>query len=304
LQYKEEKVKFASIDIGSNAVRLLLSQVLSNGCPFFSKDSLVRIPIRLGEDSFMDGLISEEKKEKLIATLIGFKYMIDAYKPVDFIACATAAMREAVNGQEILSEIKEKSGIDVQIINGCKEAEIICASHIENNLSSSDTSYLYIDVGGGSTEMTLFSKNEANISESLNIGAVRIINNRVNDSQWDTMKRWVKEYIKPHEKSVEAIGSGGSINKLYKFSGKKEQTHLSYKKTEKIFNYLNSFSFDERVRMLNLHTDRADVIIPAVSIFLKIMRWAKIKKIHVPQIGLADGLIRILYEKHNKKQTF
>ncbi len=297
-------MKFASIDVGSNALRLLLSQVLSNGRPFFSKDSLIRIPIRLGEDSFTKGLISEEKKEKLISTMMGFKNIIDAYKPLDFMACATAAMREAANGPEIISEIRDKAGIDIQIINGCKEAEVICSSHIENNLSSSDTSYLYIDVGGGSTEMTLFSQNKAVISGSFNIGAVRIIQNRVSDCQWDLMKSWIKEYIKPHDKSLEAIGTGGSINKLYKFSGKKEQSYVSYKKTRKIFNYLNSFSFEDRVRVLNLHTDRADVIIPAISIFLKVMRWAKIKRIHVPQIGLSDGLIRILYEKHNKKQTF
>lgn len=297
-------MKFASIDVGSNALRLLLSQVLNNGHPFFSKDSLIRIPIRLGEDSFTKGLISEEKKEKLISTMIGFKNIIDAYKPVDFMACATAAMREATNGPEIISEIRDKAGIDIQIINGSKEADVICSSHIENNLSSSDTSYLYIDVGGGSTEMTLFSQKKAVISGSFNIGAVRIIQNRVNDCQWDLMKSWIKEYIRPRDKSLEAIGTGGSINKLYKFSGKKEQTYLSYKKTRKIFNYLNSFSFEERVRVLNLHTDRADVIIPAISIYLKVMRWAKIKRIHVPQIGLSDGLIRILYEKHNKKQTF
>lgn len=297
-------MKFASIDVGSNALRLLLSQVLNNGRPFFSKDSLIRIPIRLGEDSFTKGLISEEKKEKLISTMIGFKNIIDAYKPLDFMACATAAMREAANGQEIISEIRDKAGIDIKIINGCKEAEIICSSHIENNLSSPDTSYLYIDVGGGSTEMTMFSQNKAVISGSFNIGAVRIIQNRVNNCQWDMMKSWIKENIKPNGKTLEAIGTGGSINKLYKLSGKKEQTYLSYKKTRKIFYYLNSFSFEERVRVLNLHTDRADVIIPAISIFLKVMRWAKIKRIHVPQIGLSDGLIRILYEKHNKKQTF
>jgi len=297
-------LKFASIDIGSNAVRLLLAQVLSNGRPFFSKDSLVRIPIRLGEDAFTDGVISEEKKEKLITAMIGFKYIIDAYKPLDYMGCATAAMREASNSQEIIDEIKEKSGIELKVISGRQEAEIICSNHIAQNLSSTGKSYLHIDVGGGSTEMTLFYKNRTIVSESFNIGAVRIIKEKVSQIEWDIMKSWIKEQVKKHDRPIEAIGSGGNINKLYKFAGKKDQTYLSRRKVEKIFNYLNSFSYDERVRILNLHTDRADVIIPAASTFLKIMKWADIEKIHVPQIGLADGLIRNLYEKHNVKQEF
>lgn len=298
-------MKFASVDIGSNAVRLLLSQALNNGGdPFFSKDSLVRIPIRLGEDVFTEGFVSDEKREKLVTAMIGFKYMIDAYKPVDFMACATAAMREATNGQEIINEIKEKSGMEIEAIQGRKEAEIICSSHIEQHLSSSEKSYLNIDVGGGSTEITLFSDNKVIISESFNIGAVRIIKNRVTDHQWKVMKSWIKEYVKTHDHSLEAIGSGGNINKLYKFAGKKNQTYLSYKKVRQIFNYLDSFSFDDRVRILKLHTDRADVIIPATATFLKIMKWANIRKIHVPQIGLADGIVRMLYEKHNTKQEF
>jgi len=296
-------LKFASIDIGSNAVRLLLAQVLNNtGKPFVSKDSLIRIPIRLGEDSFTNQLISDEKREKLVSAMIGFKYLIEAYKPVDFTAYATSAMREAGNSQEIVQEIREKSGIEIEIVNGQKEAETICTNHIEQYLSS-DSSYLYIDVGGGSTEMTLFANHQAVISESFNIGAVRIINDRVSSEQWDSMKKWIKENIGNYGEA-EAIGSGGNINKLYKFAGKKEQTSLSYKKVGKIYKYLSSFSYDERVRILNIHTDRADVIIPATNIFLKIMKWAKIKKIHVPQFGLSDGLIRILYEKHNRKQEF
>lgn len=297
-------MKFASVDIGSNAVRLLLAQVLNNGRPFFSKDSLVRIPIRLGEDAFTDGVISDEKREKLVTAMIGFKYIIDAYKPVDFMACATAAMREASNSEDIISEIKEKSGIELEVINGRKEAEIICSNHIEQNLSSTGKSYLHIDVGGGSTEMTLFSKGKTIVSESFNIGAVRIIKEKVTENHWNTMKSWVKEQVKRHDRPIEAIGSGGNINKIYKFAGKKDQTYMSYKRVEKIFNYLNSFSFDERIRILNLHTDRADVIIPAASTFLKIMKWGKIEKIHVPQIGLADGLVRSLYQKHNVKQEF
>ncbi|MBF0301627.1 MAG: ethanolamine ammonia-lyase reactivating factor EutA, partial [Desulfamplus sp.] len=277
---------------------------LNNGRPFFSKDSLVRIPIRLGEDAFTDGVISDEKREKLVNAMIGFKYIIDAYKPVDFMACATAAMREASNSEEIISEIKEKSGIELEVINGRKEAEIICFNHIEQNLSSTGKSYLHIDVGGGSTEMTLFSKGKTIVSESFNIGAVRIIKEKVTENNWNTMKSWVKEQMKRHDRPIEAIGSGGNINKIYKFAGKKDQTYMSYKRVEKIFNYLNSFSFDERIRILNLHTDRADVIIPAASTFLKIMKWGKIEKIHVPQIGLADGLVRSLYQKHNVKQEF
>jgi len=294
-------MRFASIDIGSNAVRLMLCRVLNNGKPFFSKDSLVRMAIRLGEDSFTNQLISEEKKEQLISTMIGFKHLIKAYKPISLIACATAAMREARNAPAIIQEIREKSGIDVKIISGRVEAETLYLNHIEDYLTP-DNSYLYIDVGGGSTEMTLFSHGQVIASESFNIGSVRIISNGVSAGQWAAMKSWTKQNV-GKQKSVRAIGSGGNINKLYKFAGKKEQTYLSYNKVKKIYSYLNSFSLEERVRNLRLHTDRADVILPATNIFLRIMKWGGIDKIYVPQFGLADGLIRILYQNTIEEQN-
>jgi len=295
-------VKFASIDIGSNAVRLFLAQVLNNGNPFVSKDSLIRIPVRLGEDTFINGSISEEKKEKLITMMIGFKYLIEAYKPVDFMACATSAMREAQNAESIIKEIRDKSGVEIIVLDGKKEAEIICSGNIKSILPSYK-SYLYIDVGGGSTEMTLFSNKRAVISESFKIGTVRMINNRVKTAEWASLKGWIKEYTNKYQ-PVEAIGSGGNINKLYKLSGKSKQTYLSYNKVKKIYGFLDSFSYDQRIRVLNLHADRADVIIPATTIFLKIMKWASVSKIHVPQFGLSDGIIRVLYNKHDTKQAF
>lgn len=290
-------MKFAAIDIGSNAVRLLLSRVIENGkYPIFKKESLIRIPIRLGEDAFVRKRISAEKAEQLVNTMRGFKFLIEAYQAIDYMACATSAMREAENGEDVVKEIMRRSGIKLDIVAGQKEADIIYANHFEERLDN-NKSYLYIDVGGGSTELTLFSHNQSITSHSFNIGTVRLLHGLVPDSRWKDMKQWV-QVIAPEFKPVIGIGSGGNINKMFKLSRIKTGKPISYKRLRELDKYLNTFSLDERIKILGLRPDRADVIIPAADIFTSVMKWAKINRMYVPEIGLSDGMIRLLYERH------
>ncbi len=290
-------MKFAAIDIGSNAVRLLLSRVIENGkYPIFKKESLIRIPIRLGEDAFVRKRISAEKAEQLVNTMRGFKFLIEAYQAIDYMACATSAMREAENGEDVVKEIMRRSGIKLDIVAGQKEADIIYANHFEERLDK-NKSYLYIDVGGGSTELTLFSHNQSITSHSFNIGTVRLLHGLVPDSRWKEMKQWV-QVIAPEFKPVIGIGSGGNINKMFKLSRIKTGKPISYKRLRELDKYLNTFSLDERIKILGLRPDRADVIIPAADIFTSVMKWAKINRMYVPEIGLSDGMIRLLYERH------
>ena len=254
------------------------------------------MPIRLGADAFSSHLISSEKTESLINTMVGFKYLIEAYNPLDLSACATSAMREASNGPEIVEKIKKQTNIDIKIIDGKIEAAIIFSNHVERGLIAKHP-YLYIDVGGGSTEVTLFCKEKTEQSKSFNIGTVRLLQNLVKESTWREMKKWVKE-ITGTFNQITAIGSGGNINKIFRLTSKKEKKPITYKNIQDIYKELKSFTFEERINKLGLRPDRADVIIPASEIYLSVMRWAKIKKMLVPQVGLADGLIQIMYEEY------
>ena len=293
-------MKFAAIDIGSNAVRLLLSRVILVGkYPLIKKESLIRIPIRLGEDAFIHKFISDEKVKKLISTMKGFKHLIDAYQAIDYMACATSAMREAANGTEVVQKIQQESEINLEIIEGQKEADIIYANHFEEKLDN-DKPYLYIDVGGGSTEITIFSKNQSITSNSFNIGTVRLLHGLVPDEAWKAMQRWVTAIANEFPGLI-GIGSGGNINKIFAMSRIKEDKPISYKKLKEFYKYLNTFSLDERIKILGLRPDRADVIIPAAEIFTSVMKWAKVKMMYVPQIGLSDGLIHLLYERHKAR---
>jgi exopolyphosphatase / guanosine-5'-triphosphate,3'-diphosphate pyrophosphatase len=291
------ELKFAAIDIGSNAVRLLLARVFgTNETEFLKKESLIRMPVRLGEDAFTSHIISSERTKSLINSMIGFKYLIEAYNPLDVSACATSAMRESTNGPEIIKKIKQKTGINIEIIDGKKEANIIFSNHVERQLKSNHP-YLYIDVGGGSTELTLFCKEKQEESKSFDIGTVRLLQNLLSQSTWDEMKTWVKEISLPF-KNITAIGSGGNINKIFRLTSKKENKPLTYKNVDDIYNELKSYSFEERINKIGLRPDRADVILPASEIYLSVMRWGKINKILVPQVGLADGLVHIMYDKY------
>jgi len=292
-------LKFAAIDIGSNAVRLLFSQVFEDGkSATFKKDALFRVPLRLGDDVFVNGKISKEKLSSLIDTMIAFKFLIKAYKPVDYMACATSAMREAGNKNVILKKIKKESGITLEIINGKKEADIIYSNQIAEKLDKKGT-YLYIDVGGGSTELTLISQSRIASSQSFNIGTVRFLKKKDLKSEWTKMEKWLKENTGLYT-SIAGIGSGGNINKIFRISGIKEGKPLLLKNLKKIFNELNAHTLEERITKMGLRPDRADVIIPAANIFLTVMKWAKIKSLYVPQVGLSDGIIHVLYEKQKK----
>ena len=293
-------IKLAAIDIGSNAVRLMLSRVYDEGRETsFIKESLVRVPLRLGEDVFTHKRITKEKEENLLAVMKGFKYLIRGFGAADYIACATSAMREASNGKEIAHTIKKQTGIEIELIEGKREAAIIYSSHIGRAFKANET-MLYIDVGGGSTEVTLISQGRIVASASFKIGAVRMLQKGQLKREFDRLKTWLKAEAVPHH-PLAAVGTGGSINNIFNISRKKEHKPLSLKLIKEIRDYLDSFTVEERVQILGLRPDRADVIVDAADVYLWIMRWTKIKKIYVPIMGLSDGLIWVLYEKYKSQ---
>jgi len=298
----DSQLKFAAIDIGSNAVRLLLAGVFEKEySPTFRKMSLIRMPIRLGDDAFTQKCISDRKVSQLIKTMIGFKHLIDAFQPLDFMACATSAMREAENGPEISKKILEETDIKVEIIDGKTEAQFIFENKSADMFGGSDA-YLYVDIGGGSTEITLFSQGRIITAGSFNIGTIRLLEGLVSKAYWKEMRQWLKNYAAPFN-SMAAIGSGGNINKIFRLANCKNGRPLSDNKMIKVRRFLKHFSVEQRIRELALRPDRADVIIPALDIYLKIMKWARIRKIYVPQIGLADGIVHILYDKYKALRT-
>jgi len=292
-------LKYAAIDIGSNAVRLLIADIIDNdGTISFKKNTLVRVPLRLGDDAFLEKKISEKKATDLYKTMLAFKNLMDVYKVEDYMACATSAMREAVNGEELTTKVKEEIGLDLEVIGGQKEASIIYASHIEQTLDRKKN-YLYIDVGGGSTELSVFSHGQMEASKSFNLGTIRILDNQDREEEWQDMQTWIKENCKDTRDLI-GIGTGGNINKLFKLSDEKEGAPLSFTKLKNLENYLSSYSLKDRINVLGLNQDRADVIIPACDIFLKVMKWGNIKNIYVPRVGMVDGIIQLLIEKNFK----
>jgi len=296
-------LKFAAIDIGSNAVRLLLCNVYESEVePVFKKAELVRMPIRLGEDAFRFRKISDEKIEQLAKSMKAFKLLMEVFGAIDYRACATAAMREASNSKEVVDYVKQYSGIDIEVIDGRTEAQIIYSNHIAEHLEH-DKSYLYIDVGGGSTELTVFAENHIVASQSFNLGTIRILHDQVSKETWNVVKEWVNVNTR-NFKPLTAIGSGGNINKIFKMADRKEHKPLSYDKIKDIYDYLKQFTLEERILQLGLNPDRADVIMPATKIFLTVMKTAEIDKIIVPQIGLSDGIVHLLYEKHRDMPEF
>jgi exopolyphosphatase / guanosine-5'-triphosphate,3'-diphosphate pyrophosphatase len=295
-------LRFASIDIGSNAIRLLLCNVYetTDGQPSFKKAELFRYPLRLGEDAFLKGYITEPTTDSLIKVMKGFKNLIDAFDVISFRVCATAAMREASNRKQVIERVKAEADINIEIIEGGLEAEIIYSNHIEEHLEN-NSSYLYIDVGGGSTELTLFSKGKMITSRSYNIGTIRMLHDRVTREQWRDYKDQVRKLAEGN-KPMLAIGSGGNINKIFKLANKKENQLLSYARLKECSEYVQGFSYEERMSELKLNPDRADVIAPAFRIFLATMKAAEIDQIMVPQVGLSDGIIHLLYENYKKRQ--
>jgi exopolyphosphatase/guanosine-5'-triphosphate,3'-diphosphate pyrophosphatase len=288
---------YAAIDIGSNAVRLLVSTITEKEGqdPNFRKTSLVRVPIRLGADVFLNKNISERNISRMLDTMQAFDLLMKSHGVEKYKACATSAMREAENGENVTKMIGEKTGVDIEIIDGNHEAAIIAATDL-HALIQNDCNYLYVDVGGGSTEYTLYSNGKTVASKSFKVGTVRLLNDLVKNSTWKEMENWVKDTTKGFN-DIDLIGSGGNINNIFKTSGKKEDKPLSLSYLKKYDELINSYTYEERITELDLKNDRADVIIPASKIYVNSMKWAKANQIYVPKIGLSDGIIKSLYNE-------
>lgn len=295
-------MRLAAIDIGSNAARLLITDITSTTLPTspeFLKVALVRVPLRLGFDVFDKGEISAGKTEKLIKTIRSYKLLLDVYDVKHLKACATSAMRDASNSEEIIKKVKQDTGIHINIISGEEEASFIYENHIAENMNIEE-SYLYIDVGGGSTELTFFTDGKLVFKESFNIGTIRLLKNQVTEANWGEMKEFIKTKTKGYH-HVTAIGSGGNINKIFSISKRKEGKPLQLELLRDYYKEFSTMSLQQRMSLYKLREDRADVIVPALLIYINVMRWADTEEIYVPKIGLADGLIHSLYEEVKMK---
>ena len=285
--------KYAAIDIGSNAVRMLVANVVEyEKKTIFLKNSLVRIPVRLGQDAFSEGKISEVNIKRIIKSMKAFKLLMKVHGVKDYMAFATSALREAKNGSKVVEKVLEKSGIKIEIIDGKKEAKIISNTTIFDTISKEKT-FLYVDVGGGSTEFSVLIKGKRTYSKSFKIGTVRLLNDKVSDETWQAAEEWVNEHTQGHEK-IYLLGTGGNINKLHKMAGIKDDRPISYLTLNALSNKLNLLTYEERIVKLGLNPDRSDVILPAAKLFLKTLNWSGAKDIYVPKVGLSDGMIREL----------
>lgn len=293
-------MRLGAIDIGSNAARLLITNVVEGigHAPEFYKIDLIRVPLRLGFDVFETGVISEQRTNMVFETMKAFSHLLKVYDVDNLKACATSAMRDAVNGGEILQKVKEQTGIDIEIISGDLEASIIYETHVADNMSMNN-SYLYIDVGGGSTELNLFAEGKLILKKSFNIGTIRLLKDLVTEQTWDEMKNTIKAKTKGHKKII-AIGTGGNINKIFSISKKKDGKPLELNLLRDYYKEFSGFSVKDRIRLYKFREDRADVIVPALLIFINVMRWADADEILVPKIGLVDGLVQQLYSELRK----
>jgi len=295
---------FAAIDIGSNAVRLLVSNVFEEGTKVtYKKQSLVRVPVRLGADAFLHHRIPEAKVEDFVSTMLGFKHLLDVYKPIKTRALATSAFREAENRGEIVDRVYRETGIRIEIVSGKEEAEVVYANGLRENMDA-DKSYLYLDVGGGSTELTLFNNHEAVTSRSFNVGTIRLLTETVTDQEWDAMKDWVRNVSEQVKTDLSIIGSGGNINKYCKLLMKDYGEPLLQEEIYRLYKRLKSMSTEERIQSLYLNPDRADVIVPAGKILSCIMKWSGAKIAFVPKIGVSDGLIKVLYKQYKLENAY
>jgi exopolyphosphatase/guanosine-5'-triphosphate,3'-diphosphate pyrophosphatase len=288
-------MRLAAIDIGSNAARLLIQDITTykDGSLDYTKVNLLRVPLRLGFDVFESGIISEHKTKELIETLKAYRHLMKVYDVKNYRACATSAMRDAKNGEQIVARIQKEIGLNIEIITGSQEAEILYETHLAEKLDNK-SNYLYIDVGGGSTELTLYSNNKVSFKKSFNIGTIRLLKDKVDAAIWDEMKVALKKYCKLN---TVAIGSGGNINKVFSISKRKNGKPLSLDILKQYYKEMNALTVEERIHKYGFKEDRADVIVPALNIYTTVMRWANISEIFVPQIGLADGIIKLLYKE-------
>lgn len=294
-------MKIAAIDIGSNAARLLINEVSETDQkqPTFTKLNLLRIPLRLGMDVFTNGKIGEEREKMMLDAMKIFADLMKIYNVEHYRACATSAMRDAKNGQKIIEKVKKKSDIEIEIISGDEEASLIYENHIAETLDEK-FGYLYIDVGGGSTEVMYFENNRLKYKKSFNIGTIRLLNNLVTQEMWDEMKNEIKTKI-GNKKPMIGIGSGGNINKVFSLSKTKDGKPLSALSLKKYLKTFSSLSVEQRMAQYNLRRDRADVLVPALTIFNNVLTWTEISKIYVPKISVADGLIHNIYDNLKKK---
>ena len=290
MKNKLEIDKVATIDIGSNAIRLLISNVFSvNGKLHHTKNSLYRVQLRLGDDSFNKGIISPKNLEKLKSTLKSFKLLMDVNDIKKYLAYATSAMRSIRNAEKLLKSLEIETGVKVEIITGKKESEIVAKNDISTHIGKTKN-YCFIDVGGGSTEVVIYKKGEFYRSKSFKIGGVRLINGLVQNSTWKEFELWLKSHA-VELKKLKIIGIGGNINKLYKLSGVKYTKPLERKRFKKTLVRLENMSYTKKLTKLKLNPDRIDVIVPAGKIYFFMMKTLGIKEIYVPRIGLADGMV-------------
>lgn len=289
-------MKFAAIDIGSNAIRLLIEEVhVDDGKFHIEKVSLTRVPVRLGEDVFTNGKISKNKIQQLIKTMKAFWYLMEVHDIQIVRACATSAMREAKNRRAVIKKVEEESNIQIELLSGDEEANLIFSNYFAQNLSS-EGNYLYIDVGGGSTELTLIKNNKRIKGQSFELGTVRMLSNATDPKMWDKARRWIQSSLSENE-SITAIGTGGNINTIFKIAGKKPSQNITATEIKEQYDSLSKYTIEQRITKLKMKPDRADVIIPACEIYLRLMGYAKIQQMIVPKIGLADGIILDLFSK-------
>jgi len=291
----------AAIDIGSNAARLLITEVIDpdNGETTFNKLNLIRVPLRLGFDVFEYGYITEARVHMLIQTMKAYRHLLNAYQVQALKACATSAMRDASNAKEVIQRVSLETGIDIEVISGDMEANLVYENHIAENLDT-DHSYIYIDVGGGSTEISFFANGKLAMKKSFNIGTIRLLKDKVEEYEWEEMKEDIRTATRG-QKEVIAIGSGGHINKVFSMSKKKDGKPLSLDLLRDYHHELQSVSLEERITRYKLREDRADVIVPALLIYINTMKWAGANEIYVPKIGLADGLVQHLWAETQQR---
>jgi exopolyphosphatase/guanosine-5'-triphosphate,3'-diphosphate pyrophosphatase len=291
-------LKIAAIDIGSNAARLQISAVLKDGTyTSFKKVEYVRFPLRLGHDVFTYGTLTPESQERTIKLMQCYKLLLELHEVESYMACATSAMRESANGHEVVERIAQETGIKIHIIDGSKEAELI------NNVvvqALVDGQYLHIDVGGGSTELNLYFNRQKVASKSFKIGSVRLLEGKESKGAWHKMERWIEENVDNYE-PVKAVGTGGNISKLFNLVSKTSDNATSIEELTRMRDYIASFSQEDRVHKLRLNADRADVIIPASDIYISVMKWSGASEILVPDLGLKDGIIQLVYDNLRKK---
>lgn len=288
-------LRLAACDVGSNAVRLVVAKVIGESERFLQREASYRVPLRLGEDVFSSGMISSEKVEGLVQVFKAYRALIDFFKPHKLRACATSAMRESENGSSAADAIWKESGIRLEIITGAEEASSLFANHIEAGLSS-QKDYLYVDVGGGSTELTLLCNGKVTQSESFRIGGVRLLKSRVDDSEWTRMRNWI-ESLPRGIRPTEAIGTGGNISKIYDLVVGTPGLHLSRRRIREVVESLEPLTVEQRIRSYNLKPDRADVIVPGGRVYYQVLKWADIKEMVVPKLGVADGVLNQMFEQ-------